>query len=126
LTAGAILLGLATLIRARQEYRAGGKPAPVVASDNREAAQSVPRERVVAKPTDVKTQGAILHDVTLLGMIQNAKVASIQGDAVTRKAMLDGLKKEPTRARELIQKKITSALSEEETVALTGLLKELP
>lgn len=126
LALGALLLGSAIVLRARDSYRINGRNRPRSQAEIRETSKSIPHALPVAKPTDAKTQGVLLHDVTLLGLIQNAKVASIQGDAVTRKAMLDGLKKEPNRARELIQMRISSARSEEETAALAGLLKELP
>jgi hypothetical protein len=70
-------------------------------------------------------QAAALHDSTLLGMIQNAKVAQEKGNTATRDAMVKGLKKEPQRAKELIQKEISRTKTSSASAALVRILEML-
>jgi hypothetical protein len=78
------------------------------------------------KNVDRTTQGTALHDASLLGLIRSARVASARGDAATRGAMLAGLRKEPARAKQLIEQQITKSTDYSETESLRGLLAELP
>jgi hypothetical protein len=70
-------------------------------------------------------QGVALHDATLLGLIQNAKVAQQRGDVTTRDAMLAGLKKQPERSRLLLSKEIQTSQDRHAAYALEVLMKEL-
>jgi hypothetical protein len=70
-------------------------------------------------------QAAALHDATLLGLIENARMAQQRGDAVTRDAMLAGLKKEPERSKELIRQELTAAQDQAVAAALQHLMENL-
>lgn len=107
---------------------AAPKPAPAKQPAVPPPAKPAVDEEMAPTPrsqTDAVKQGAALHDATLLGLIQNAKVAQQRGDTRTRDAMLEGLKKQPERSRELLAKEIASAKNFSVAYALETLMKEL-
>ena len=107
-----LIVAMVGFVIASALVRAKRPPAPVVVA----AKPELPTPKPPAKPpepieikaprpkVDIDKQATSLHDATLLGLIQNAKVAQQRGDLTTRDAMLAGLKKQRDRSRELIQK----------------------
>ena len=67
-----------------------------------------------------------MKDASLLGLIQNARVASHKGDEVTRRAMVSALKKNPERARDLIGRQLSKSPDSKDVAILNRLLSELP
>lgn len=72
-----------------------------------------------------KLQGA-LRDASLSDLIQNARVAARKGDDKTHRAMVSGLKREPQRARTLIQGEIAKATDTTDLSILNRMITELP
>src|SRR5688572_9826781 len=88
------------------------KPEAPKPKANSQEKTAPPVEVEIQRPhraVEAEKQGAALHDATLLGLIQNAKVAQQRGDMTTRDAMLAGLKKQPDRSRQLLYKEIQTA-----------------
>jgi hypothetical protein len=79
-----------------------------------------------AAKVDAATQGRAMHDATLRNLIQSAKVAAQRKDEVTRKAMLDGLRKDAARSKALLEAEAARSTDAAEAAALRGLLEELP
>jgi len=77
------------------------------------------------EPVDSKKQGEALHDATLKSLIENARMAELRGDKVTRDAMLTGLKKSPDRSRELINTEISMSNDPAAAAALKILMEQL-
>jgi hypothetical protein len=84
---------------------------------------SQPREEAPATTQD--PVATALQDAALLDLIQNAKVATLKGDQVTREAMLTGLRRNPRRAREVVETTIARASDIRDRDALQGLLREI-
>lgn len=66
-----------------------------------------------------------LQDAALRDLVQNAKVATLKGDHVTRDAMLTGLRRNARRARELVATTLAKSTDDRDRDVLAGLLKEL-
>jgi len=78
----------------------------------------------VAPPKPKIEEG--LRDAPLLDLIKNARVATRKGDQVTRTAMVAGLKKEPERAKSLIQREIAKTKDPTDQEILTKIGSEIP
>ncbi len=120
LFAAAILLRPSILPRAWRSSGSGSReaaPSPVLSPG------AAARAAVTA--VNPASQGRALHDASLLGLIRNARVASRKKDEVTRSAMLNGLKKDAVRSKQLIEQEVTRAADAGDAEALRGLLAEL-
>lgn len=108
-----------------------GNPPPkpqkhAVVSRPAEAPAKAPEVPEIAKAeVNPEKLPVVLGDATLKGLIQNAKVAQLRGDAKTRDAMVRGLKKQPERSRDLIQQEISSSRDHNTSVALQKLMEAL-
>jgi hypothetical protein len=67
-----------------------------------------------------------LRDASILDLIRNARVATRKGDEVTRTAMVTALRKEPTRARNLIHREISKTTDSTDLSILNRIALELP
>lgn len=90
-----------------------------------------PVSQAPIKQADVKTDSKetvqqALRDASLIDLIKNARVATRKGDEVTRTAMVAGLRKEPARAKILIQREKTKTKDETDVAILTRIEGELP
>jgi hypothetical protein len=133
----ALLVVMAAFVGTVAAIRSSRKPAvaplaPVADTPKPKSLQQEPPtpadEPEIQNPrpaVEPEKQGVALHDATLLGLIQNAKVAQQRGDMTTRDAMLAGLKKQPERSRLLLSREIQTSQDRHVAYALEALMREL-
>lgn len=112
------ILAIAAMIAARRGPAAPKTEAPLAAP--------APTEKTAWISPEPQAQGRALNDSKLVNLIRIARVASLKGDTTTRAAMVENLKKNPERSRELIAREIARTTDTRIAFTLQNLLAEIP